>query len=119
MELKQIKTDLGKVHSLMVCPFSKAGHLKEGFSPLKGILLTNNFISQKNLKEMNAQVQVNIIAGHHNWIAVAYPHFVCCYKLKDGIGWQIVSLDQSSFSRRIELQDVIFSFVLDVPKHLH
>ena len=47
---------------------------------------------------MNVQVQVNIIAGHHNWIAVAYPHFVCCYKLKDGIGWQMVTgLGQSPF----------------------
>jgi hypothetical protein len=34
--------------------------------------------------------QVNVIVGHHNWIAVAYAHYVCCYKLKDGMGWQMV-----------------------------
>lgn len=34
--------------------------------------------------------QVNIIVGHHNWISVAYLHVVCCYKLKDGIGWQLM-----------------------------
>jgi hypothetical protein len=25
--------------------------------------------------------QVCVVRGHHNWIAVAYPHFVCCYRL--------------------------------------
>jgi BTB/POZ domain-containing protein KCTD3 len=35
-------------------------------------------------------MQVNLIAGHHNWIAVAYARFVCCYKLKDGLGWQLM-----------------------------
>ncbi|XP_055587165.1 BTB/POZ domain-containing protein KCTD3 isoform X2 [Uranotaenia lowii] len=33
-------------------------------------------------------LQVQIIKAHHNWIAVAYAHFVTCYRLKDYCGWQ-------------------------------
>lgn len=35
-------------------------------------------------------LRVQIIKAHHNWIAVAYPHFVTCYGLKDSSGWQLV-----------------------------
>lgn len=64
LELKQAKTDLG-------------------------ILLSENTTDRPCLKENNCQV--NLIVGNHNWISVAYPHFVCVYKLKDGLGWQLVS----------------------------
>ncbi|XP_051934094.1 SH3KBP1-binding protein 1 [Hippocampus zosterae] len=33
---------------------------------------------------------VRIICGHHNWIAVAYSHFVACYRVKESTGWQQV-----------------------------
>lgn len=33
--------------------------------------------------------RVRIVKGHHNWIAVAYAHFVTCYKLRDSAGWQL------------------------------
>uniref|UniRef100_A0A3Q0QP22 BTB/POZ domain-containing protein KCTD3 n=1 Tax=Amphilophus citrinellus TaxID=61819 RepID=A0A3Q0QP22_AMPCI len=33
---------------------------------------------------------VRIICGHHNWIAVAYAHFVVCYRVKESTGWQQV-----------------------------
>lgn len=33
---------------------------------------------------------VQIIKAHHNWISVAYAHFVVCYRLKDSSGWQQV-----------------------------
>ncbi|XP_077466683.1 SH3KBP1-binding protein 1 isoform X2 [Stigmatopora argus] len=33
---------------------------------------------------------VRIICGHHNWIAVAYSHFVACYRVKESSGWQQV-----------------------------
>ncbi|XP_067874906.1 SH3KBP1-binding protein 1 [Heterodontus francisci] len=33
---------------------------------------------------------VRIVRGHHNWIAVAYTHFVVCYRLKEASGWQQV-----------------------------
>lgn len=35
-------------------------------------------------------LRVQIVKAHHNWIAVAYPHFVTCYALKDSSGWQLV-----------------------------
>lgn len=35
-------------------------------------------------------LRVQIIKAHHNWISVAYPHFVTCYRLKDSSGWQLV-----------------------------
>ncbi|XP_064621992.1 BTB/POZ domain-containing protein KCTD3-like [Lineus longissimus] len=34
-------------------------------------------------------MQVCVVRGHHNWIAVAYPHFVCCYRMKDSTGWHL------------------------------
>jgi len=63
IELKQMKTDLG-------------------------ILLTENVAELSNFKDN--QYQVNLIVGNHNWISIAYPHFVCCYKLKEGLGWQLM-----------------------------
>lgn len=33
-------------------------------------------------------MRVQIIKAHHNWISVAYAHFVTCYRLKDYCGWQ-------------------------------
>ncbi|XP_066245472.1 BTB/POZ domain-containing protein KCTD3 isoform X1 [Euwallacea similis] len=35
-------------------------------------------------------LRVQIIKAHHNWIVVAYAHFVVCYRLKDSSGWQQV-----------------------------
>ncbi|KAH1007210.1 BTB/POZ domain-containing protein KCTD3 isoform X2 [Dendroctonus ponderosae] len=35
-------------------------------------------------------LRVQIIKAHHNWIVVAYAHFVVCYRLKDASGWQQV-----------------------------
>ncbi|XP_078085916.1 BTB/POZ domain-containing protein KCTD3 [Mustelus asterias] len=34
--------------------------------------------------------KVLIVAGHHNWIVVAYAHFVVCYRIKESSGWQQV-----------------------------
>ncbi|XP_043501074.1 BTB/POZ domain-containing protein KCTD3 isoform X1 [Polistes fuscatus] len=33
-------------------------------------------------------LRVQIIKAHHNWIVVAYAHFITCYRLKDSSGWQ-------------------------------
>lgn len=33
-------------------------------------------------------LRVQIVKAHHNWIVVAYAHFVACYRLKDSSGWQ-------------------------------
>nr|XP_042141071.1 SH3KBP1-binding protein 1 [Peromyscus maniculatus bairdii] len=32
---------------------------------------------------------VRLVCGHHNWIAVAYSHFLVCYRLKEASGWQL------------------------------
>nr|XP_046165642.1 LOW QUALITY PROTEIN: BTB/POZ domain-containing protein KCTD3-like [Oncorhynchus gorbuscha] len=34
--------------------------------------------------------KVLIVAGHHNWIVVAYAHAVICYRIKESSGWQQV-----------------------------
>lgn len=33
-------------------------------------------------------MRVQIIKAHHNWIVIAYAHFITCYRLKDSSGWQ-------------------------------
>nr|XP_031848740.1 BTB/POZ domain-containing protein KCTD3 isoform X2 [Nomia melanderi] len=33
-------------------------------------------------------LRVQIIKAHHNWIVIAYAHFITCYQLKDSSGWQ-------------------------------
>lgn len=35
-------------------------------------------------------LRVQIIKAHQNWFAVAYGHFVACYRVKDSNGWQLV-----------------------------
>jgi hypothetical protein len=35
-------------------------------------------------------LRVQIIKAHHNWIVVAYAHFIVSYRLKDSSGWQMV-----------------------------
>ncbi|XP_023292729.1 BTB/POZ domain-containing protein KCTD3 [Lucilia cuprina] len=35
-------------------------------------------------------LRVQIIKAHQNWFAVAYAHFVACYRVKDSNGWQLV-----------------------------
>ncbi|XP_071490158.1 BTB/POZ domain-containing protein KCTD3-like [Diadema antillarum] len=34
--------------------------------------------------------RVLIIGGHHNWIVLAYAHYVCCYRIKESTGWHQV-----------------------------
>ncbi|XP_041969332.1 BTB/POZ domain-containing protein KCTD3 [Aricia agestis] len=38
----------------------------------------------------NENMKVQIIKAHHNWIAVAYSHFVIGYRLTDSCGWYVV-----------------------------
>ncbi|XP_026314953.1 BTB/POZ domain-containing protein KCTD3 [Hyposmocoma kahamanoa] len=58
--------------------------------------------------EINAwtdTMKVQIIKAHHNWIAVAYSHFVTGYRLTDSCGWYVVfqSPVQDSVIERIAL----------------
>ncbi|CAG9565568.1 unnamed protein product [Danaus chrysippus] len=69
-----------------------------------------NTDSHKGLRppEVNTwqdNMKVQIIKAHHNWIAVAYTHFVTGYRLTDSCGWYIVfqSPVQDSAIERIAL----------------
>ncbi|XP_050404253.1 BTB/POZ domain-containing protein KCTD3 isoform X1 [Patella vulgata] len=35
-------------------------------------------------------LRVTMVRGHHNWICVAYLHFVCCFRMKDSTGWHLI-----------------------------
>lgn len=35
-------------------------------------------------------LRVTMLRGHHNWICIAYPHFVTCFRMKDSTGWHII-----------------------------
>lgn len=35
-------------------------------------------------------LRVQIIKAHHNWLAVAYSQFFCCFRMKDFSGWKLV-----------------------------
>lgn len=37
-------------------------------------------------------LRVRIIKGHHNWVAVAFAHYIACYRLKDSSGWLLAFL---------------------------
>lgn len=37
----------------------------------------------------NHPLRVTIVKGHFNWLAVAFPHFVSLYRLKDTLGWNL------------------------------
>lgn len=56
-----------------------------------GLLFSNSSnLSQPQIAIWTNPLRVQIIKAHHNWISVAYPHFVTCYRLKDSFGWQLV-----------------------------
>lgn len=35
-------------------------------------------------------LRINMVKGHHNWICIAYPHFVSCFRMKDSTGWHLI-----------------------------
>lgn len=48
----------------------------------------NLMFGPQNFANCLDSLRVQIIKAHHNWISVAYTHFVTCYRLKDSSGWQ-------------------------------
>ncbi|XP_065661474.1 BTB/POZ domain-containing protein KCTD3 isoform X4 [Hydra vulgaris] len=72
----------GSMSSLMDC-------LTSNHQQWLGVM--KNAKSEPNLKfdEVDRH-KVLIIRGHHNVLAVAYTHFVCCYRLEDSIGWECI-----------------------------
>uniref|UniRef100_A0A673ZC99 Potassium channel tetramerization domain containing 3 n=1 Tax=Salmo trutta TaxID=8032 RepID=A0A673ZC99_SALTR len=49
-----------------------------------------DWVSRRAGLQKQKQGKVLIVAGHHNWIVVAYAHFVICYRIKESSGWQQV-----------------------------
>jgi len=35
-------------------------------------------------------LHVTMIRAHQNWICTAFPHFICCYRMKDSTGWHML-----------------------------
>ncbi|KAI1727139.1 BTB/POZ domain-containing protein [Ditylenchus destructor] len=51
----------------------------------------SNLLKQTELSSSQVDsMRVRIIRAHHNSVAVAYYNFVCCYKMKDSMGWQLI-----------------------------
>lgn len=50
--------------------------------------------NQQQISGWADPLRVQIIKAHHNWISVAYAHFVTCYRLKDSSGWQHIFTSQ-------------------------
>ena len=46
---------------------------------VKSSVIPLNYFIRFSLVEVDPR-KVLIIAGHHNYIAIAYAHFVCCYR---------------------------------------
>lgn len=92
LDLKQMKTDLG----ILLNNNNSNNNINNNVSSAMNSNNSNLYASNSQIYQTINQtkeatnIQVNIITGHHNWIAVAHPHFVTCYKMKDGIGWQLV-----------------------------
>ncbi|KAH9515327.1 BTB/POZ domain-containing protein kctd3 [Bulinus truncatus] len=72
----------------------------QGQSQLKNPLIDHPHINRRATETVNAQVafvdpmRVTMLRGHQNWICAAYPHFVCCYKMKDSTGWHLLWMSQ-------------------------
>ncbi|CAG4957455.1 unnamed protein product [Colias eurytheme] len=60
---------------------------------------------KQNENTWSENMKVQIIKAHHNWIAVAYSHYVIGYRLTDSCGWYIAfqSPVQESTIERIAL----------------
>ncbi|XP_076441974.1 BTB/POZ domain-containing protein KCTD3-like [Babylonia areolata] len=60
-------------------------------------------------------LRVTMVKGHHNWICVAYPHFVCCYRMKDSTGWHLIWTSEYLFSavERVAINAKVVSSLQD------
>lgn len=61
--------------------------------PASEVLLCHSTVLDKMLIHHSTchdePLKVTMVRGHHNWLCVAYPHFVCCFRMKDTAGWQL------------------------------
>ena len=62
--------------------------------PSCGGLLFHGMLDKPTLTSSNERIDkmdsVRIITGHNSWLAVAYSHYVICYKVKENSKWQQV-----------------------------
>uniref|UniRef100_A0A914D7J2 BTB/POZ domain-containing protein KCTD3 n=1 Tax=Acrobeloides nanus TaxID=290746 RepID=A0A914D7J2_9BILA len=73
--------------------YSNRSHAKKGSNDFtKQIKQELSTLMKQNARLSENQVdplRVRIIRAHHNSIAVAYYNFVCCYRMKESVGWQL------------------------------
>lgn len=74
------------VSQLSICQNMK--HSSCGNLLFHGMLQTPNFPKTPSRNEDVCSVR--IITGHNSWIAVAYDHYIICYKVKESSRWQQV-----------------------------
>ncbi|GFN97158.1 BTB/POZ domain-containing protein kctd3 [Plakobranchus ocellatus] len=68
-------------------------------------------IGQRPEQSCLEPMRVTMLRGHQNWICAAYPHFVCCYRMKDSTGWHMLWKSQHMESQveRIALNAKVIS----------
>uniref|UniRef100_F1KWR6 BTB/POZ domain-containing protein KCTD3 n=1 Tax=Ascaris suum TaxID=6253 RepID=F1KWR6_ASCSU len=71
------------------------GHLKKSSYELARLIKSELSMMVRHSARMCSEQQhdplrVRCIRAHHNSIAVGYANFVCCYRMKESLGWQSV-----------------------------
>ncbi|KAK0409741.1 hypothetical protein QR680_004727 [Steinernema hermaphroditum] len=66
-------------------------HIKKGSHDFSKFIKADLLKETSRLHEKTADpLRVRVIRAHHNSIAVGYQNFVCCYRMKDSVGWQLM-----------------------------
>ncbi|CAL1527593.1 unnamed protein product [Lymnaea stagnalis] len=60
----------------------------------ESLLSSQNPVNPQNNPAVMDPLRVTMLRGHQNWICAAYPHFVCCYRMKDSTGWHLLWTSQ-------------------------
>uniref|UniRef100_A0A158Q805 BTB domain-containing protein n=1 Tax=Elaeophora elaphi TaxID=1147741 RepID=A0A158Q805_9BILA len=55
---------------------------------LKGELSLLMRYSARMSDQLSEPLRVRVIRAHYNAVAVGYANFVCCYRMKESLGWQ-------------------------------
>ncbi|GMT10437.1 hypothetical protein PFISCL1PPCAC_1734, partial [Pristionchus fissidentatus] len=95
----------GSAASAASRPF-KPGHYKQGSydlnkfvrNELSALKLTQKsgktsmeqLIERERELDRSLPLRVRFLRAHHNSLAVAYPNYVCVYRMKESVGWQQV-----------------------------
>jgi len=71
-----------------------------------GNVLFQGIIKNKNAGR-NGDQRVRKIIAHHNALCIAFKYQVCCYRLKDSLGWQLMF---EAENEEQEINDIAFSY---------